>query len=149
MGEQHSGVHYTSGSLARLAGVSTDTLRHYERLGLLAKPSRTAAGYRQYPSAALERVRLVRRALAVGFSLKDLARILRVRERGGAPCREVRALAAVKLDEMERRLEELAAVRDQLGALIKEWDRKLALTPDGERAGLLESLTDSQQGRQP
>jgi DNA-binding transcriptional MerR regulator len=126
VGEQQSGICYSSGSLARLAG-----------------------GYRQYPAAALDRVRLVRRALAVGFSLKDLARILRVRERGGAPCREVRALASAKLHEIERRLEELAAVRDQLGALIEEWDQKLARTPDGERAGLLESLTDSPRGRQP
>ena len=149
MGEQQTGTFYTSGSLARSAGVSSDTIRHYERLGLLAKPARTSGGYRQYPPAALDRVLLVRRALAVGFSLKELARILRVREGGGAPCREVRALAASKLDQVKRRMEELATVRDQLGALIQDWDRKLARTPEGQRAGLLESLAESSRGRQP
>nr|MDQ5839375.1 MerR family transcriptional regulator [Acidobacteriota bacterium] len=81
-----------AGELARAAGVSTDTLRHYERKGVLACPRRSANGYREYPADALARVRLVRRALAVGFTLDELARILRARERGVAPCREVREL---------------------------------------------------------
>ena len=59
---------YRSGELAELAGVSTDTLRHYERKGVLARPLRTANDYRQYPATALQRVRLVRRALSVGFT---------------------------------------------------------------------------------
>ena len=58
-----------SGELARLVGVSTDTLRHYERLGLLEIPARTSGGYREYSSGSLERVRLIRRALSIGFSL--------------------------------------------------------------------------------
>src|SRR6266852_2726010 len=95
---------YRSGELARLCGVSTDTLRHYERIGVLAKPRRSDAGYRQYPSAAVARVQLVRRALGLGFSLAELTRLLRVRDRGGAPCREVRALAAAKLDQVEKQL---------------------------------------------
>ena len=129
-----------SGELARLCGVSTDTLRHYERVGVLAKPPRTSAGYRRYPSAALERVRLVRRAMAVGFSLEELARVLRIRDNGGAPCRQVWQLAASKLEEVERRIEELATLRDQLKTLLREWDGRLARTPPGHRAGLLEAL---------
>src|ERR1039458_5579184 len=70
-----------SGELARLSGVSTDTLRHYERVGVLAKPPRTNSGYRRYPASALERVRLVRRAMSVGFSLEELARVQRVRDK--------------------------------------------------------------------
>jgi len=68
-----------SGELARLAGVSTDTLRHYERLGLLPKAQRTEGGYRQYTAQSLERVRLIRRALTIGFSLPELTVILKMR----------------------------------------------------------------------
>jgi DNA-binding transcriptional MerR regulator len=132
-----------SGELARLSGVSTDTLRHYERIGVLAKPPRTNSGYRRYPPSALERVRLVRRAMSVGFSLEELARVLRVRDNGGAPCRQVRDLAVAKLETIERRLEELALVRDQLEKLLKDWDGRLARTAPGQRAGLLESLIRS------
>jgi MerR family copper efflux transcriptional regulator len=130
-----------SGELARLSEVSTDTLRHYERVGVLAKPPRTNGGYRQYPSSALERVRLVRRAMSVGFSLEELARVLRVRDKGGAPCRQVRDLAASKLELIERRIEELALVRDQLEKLLKEWDGRLAGTAPGDRAYLLDSIS--------
>ena len=98
-----------AGELARAAGVSTDTLRHYERKGVLARPRRSRNGYREYPPEALERVLLVRRALGVGFTLAELARILRVRDRGGAPCREVRELAAAKLAGVEEQLRALAA----------------------------------------
>jgi DNA-binding transcriptional MerR regulator len=90
-----------SGELARRAGVSADTIRHYERLGLLKAPPRTQSGYREYPREALDRVRLIRRALAVGFSLSQLAEILRVRDRGGIPCRTVFAGAQSKLEQLD------------------------------------------------
>jgi DNA-binding transcriptional MerR regulator len=129
-----------SGELARLAGVSTDTLRHYERKGVLAVPRRSENGYREYPAEALERVRLVRRALSVGFTLEELARVFRDRERGGVPCRAVREMAATKLAEIETRLSELKDVRDRLQTIIQGWDARIARTPGGARAGLLESL---------
>ncbi|HEX8351559.1 MAG TPA: MerR family DNA-binding protein, partial [Pyrinomonadaceae bacterium] len=126
--------------------VSTDTLRHYERKGVLARPRRAANGYRQYPAGALARVLLVRRALAVGFTLDELARVLSVRDRGAAPCREVRALAAAKLAEVEERLAQLVELRDELRATLKDWDGRLAKTTDGGRAGLLESLAAGKGG---
>ena len=129
-----------AGELARLCGVSTDTLRHYERIGVLAKPRRSEAGYRQYPAAAVTRVQLVRRAVGLGFSLAELARLLRVRDRGGAPCREVRALAAAKLEQLELQLTDLAALRDHLRELLADWDQRLKRTPEGVPAGLLEVL---------
>ncbi len=132
-----------SGELAREAGVSTDTLRHYERLGLLPKPLRTSSGYRQYPPQALERVRLIRRALLVGFTLPELARILKTRDRGGAPCREVHAIAKAKLRDVEEQLASLHSLRDHLEHLVNNWDARLAEVRDGERAGLLESLAGS------
>lgn len=129
-----------AGELARAAGVSTDTLRHYERKRVLGAPRRSANGYREYPPEALERVLLVRRALAFGFTLDELARVLRTRERGGVPCREVRALAALKLEEVESRLRELRVLRGELRAILGEWDARLSGAADGGRAGLLESL---------
>ena len=133
-----------AGELARASGVSTDTLRHYERKGVLAAPRRSANGYREYPAEALARVLLVRRALSVGFTLDELAQVLRARERGRAPCREVRALAARKLAGVEERLRELAAVREELREALADWDSRLAKTEEGGRARLLESLATSE-----
>jgi DNA-binding transcriptional MerR regulator len=125
---------------ARAAGVSTDTLRHYERKGLLPGVTRTAAGYRRYPAAVVQRVLLIQRALVVGFSLPDLQRVLGVRDTGGAPCRSVRDLVGKRLEELNRRIEELISLREDLRVLLDEWDTTLAKTPQGQRAHLLESL---------
>src|SRR5947207_13697006 len=97
--------------VARQTGVSTDTLRHYERLKLLPLPHRTTSGYRRYPASSVDRVLLIQRALVVGFSLKDLARILGERDKGGAPCRQVRALVGERLGALEQRIKELIALR--------------------------------------
>jgi DNA-binding transcriptional MerR regulator len=126
--------------VARATGVSTDTLRHYERQGLLPRVTRTAAGYRQYSAATVERVLLIQRALVVGFSLADLKRVLGARDRGGAPCRSVRALVGERLERLNQRIDEMRILRDELGVLLAEWDGRLARTPDGKRARLLETL---------
>ena len=131
---------FSSGELARLAGVSSDTLRHYERKGVLERPRRSSNGYRQYPADALQRVQLVRRALSLGFTLDELATILNVRDRGGAPCEEVRNLAVQKLANIETQLRDLTSLRDQLRRTLRDWDARLAHRSKGERVGLLESL---------
>jgi len=131
-----------SAALARLAGVSVDTLRHYEIKGLLPAPPRTASGYREYPPEALGRVRLVRRAVALGFTLDELGRILAVRDRGGAPCRSVRALAQSKLETIESRLAALKEARDLMQLVLARWDDLLAASPPDGRAGLLDALED-------
>jgi DNA-binding transcriptional MerR regulator len=134
-----------SGELARRAGLSPDTLRHYERVGVLAKPARSANNYRIYPETALDRVLLIRRALAFGFSLAELAVVLRERDRGGLPCRKVRALAALKLASTETRLAELTRLRDDLRLLLENWDRRLEGARPGKRAHLLDSLSVNSQ----
>jgi len=133
------------GELALLCAVSTDTIRHYESLGVIAPAERSANGYRRFPRSAADRVRLVRRAIAIGFSLDEIARIFRRRASGEAPCRDVRALAAEKLDDVTRRIEEMTAVRDDLKAVIEQWDVRLAASPDGRPAFLLESLAKGEQ----
>ena len=115
---------------------------------MLARPHRTAAGYRQYPAGAEARVRLVRRALALGFTLAELARILRAKDRGGAPCREVRALAAGKLEQVEAatgRPDQRCATT--CAACSTDWDDRLKGTPEGNRAYLLEMLLELPSGK--
>lgn len=138
-----------SGQLAGKAGVSVDTLRHYERRGLLPAARRLANGYRSYPPEALERVLLIQRALSVGFSLDELARLLRARDRGHHPCREVRALAASKLEQVEERLETLARFRAALQATLRDWDARLRKRRDGEPARLLEALVTGAGNQTP
>jgi MerR family transcriptional regulator, copper efflux regulator len=129
-----------SGDLALVAGVSTDTLRHYERLGILKKPPRTDGGYRAYPADALDRVNLIRNALASGFTLRELSTILRVRDGGGAPCQQVAELAREKVRQLKIQISQLVLLRDSLKQTVREWDRRLKQVPNGDRAGLLESL---------
>ena len=131
----------SSGELADLAGVSRDTLRHYERKGVLPRPLRGHNAYRQYPPEALQRVQLVRRALSVGFTLDELAKVLKVRDAGGAPCEEVRKLAAQKLINVQDQLRELTELRDELQETLSDWDARLARQARGKRANLLESLS--------
>jgi len=128
------------GALARATGLSPDSLRLYERLGLLPSPPRTAGGFREYPASAERRVRVIQAALALGFTLEELAGVLRQRDAGGAPCRQVRALAGEKLVALEQRLAELRTLRRVLQRTLESWDARLAGTPAGTRVGLLEAL---------
>lgn len=130
-----------SGELSRAVGVSADTLRHYERLGILKKPPRTQGGYRVHPPESLDRVLLIRNALASGFTLKELASILRVRDAGVAPCRQVAELAHEKVERLGARIVELTRLRNSLMRTAREWDRRLGRTSPGGRANLLESLS--------
>lgn len=128
------------GKLAEAAGTSRDTLRHYERKGVLKPPLRSAKGYRLYSPAHVERIKMIRRALAVGFTLDEIARIFAERERGKAPCREVYALAAKKLNSVNERIIELEAMRGELETLVAEWDEKLQKASENKPVRLLEDL---------
>src|SRR4030095_2506914 len=130
---------WSIGNLAKATGTSTDTLRHYERKGVLTS-KRLHNGYRVYPEDAVERVRTVRKALAVGFTLDELSVVFRIFDQGGAPCHQVRSIAANKLAEIESHLREVTALRDELKVALKEWDLRLAKTASGQRAGLLQAL---------
>jgi len=134
----HSGS-WAIGELAKATGVSSDTLRHYERKGVLHS-QRAGNGYRQYPEDALERVRMVRQGLAIGFTLDELQTIFKIFDRGGAPCEQVRSLAANKLAQIETHLQEVIALRDDLKNALEDWDQRLAKTASGQRAGLLKTL---------
>jgi DNA-binding transcriptional MerR regulator len=134
--------HFSPRELAELLGVSTDTLRHYERKGVLAPPHRGPNGYRQYAAESFERLQLVRRAMAVGFTLDELARFLKERDRGGSPCASVRQLASMKLTEVDERIRELKTLRNELKTTLDDWDLRLANRQNGERANLLDHLPE-------
>lgn len=132
------------GALARASGISVDSLRHYERIGVVATPGRTAGGFREYPVEALRRVRVVQGALALGFSLGELAGIFRERAAGRAPCRRVRELAGEKLRALDRDIAERRRLRRGLARTLAAWDARLARTEPGRPAGLLDALADLQ-----
>ncbi len=131
-----------SGEIAKRAGVSVDTLRHYERMGVLATPCRQDNGYRDYSDAALQRVLLVRRALRLGFSLNELAPFLTLRDQGEAPCKSVHRLAQRKLEDIENQLADLSLLRDHMKKLLEDWDERMSGTPNGQQARLLDGLPE-------
>jgi DNA-binding transcriptional MerR regulator len=102
------------GQAARATGVSVQTVRYYERLGLLPRPHRTAAGYRVYAPEALSRLRFVKHAQALGFTLEEIREILRLRYDGRSPCECVRGKLEEKLERVERELAALRRFRREL-----------------------------------
>ena len=130
------------GELARRTGLSPDSLRHYERLGLLTSVGRTPAGQRLFHVSAERQVRVVQAALSVGFGLDELAGILAERRRGGVPCRRVRALAGTKLTRIEEELRLLRRTRTALRDVLRDWDVRLAGAAPGAPSGLLQALAE-------
>jgi len=132
-----------SSELARAAGVSTDTLRHYERLGVLARAPRIQSGYRMYPADSLDRVNMIRHALQLGFTLAELAEILRTRDRGGVPCKRVLGMLEGKLQSLENQIKELEQLRKYMEQIVIDWRSKFDQTKTGTRAHLLHTLVAS------
>lgn len=127
------------GELARASGVAIDTLRYYERIGLLPKIRRSENGYRDYPPEAQNRIRVIRNAVDLGFPLKEIASVLRVRDAGGSPCRQVRDYARTVVAQLDRRIAEMKSERRAMLKMIDQWNARLAKARDGERVHLLET----------
>ena len=108
------------GEAARQAGVNIDTLRYYERQGVVEKPPRTRSNYRVYPEDTVRRVRFVKRAQELGFSLKEIKGLLALRARRGARCEDVREQAVRKIEEIEEKIRSLEAMKAALGKLAEE-----------------------------
>lgn len=106
------------GELAARTGVTSKALRHYERVGLLA-PARAESGYRDYPIAALGRVRFIVAGRRVGLSLAELREILDVRDRGDAPCTRALAVIDQRLREVQERIASLSALQAELSAIAE------------------------------
>ena len=108
----------TIGLLARAAEVNVETIRYYQRRGLLEEPPKPPRGRRRYSSVVVRRVRFIKRAQLLGFTLEEVKSLLRLED--GQSCRETRLLAEQKLSAIERRLTDLTRVRRVLKALIAE-----------------------------
>jgi MerR family mercuric resistance operon transcriptional regulator len=106
----------TIGRLARAAGVHVETVRYYQRRGLLTTPRKPPGGVRRYPAEALTRLRFIKRAQALGFSLRDIRELLAL---DAGSCRETRTLAEARLADIEARLRDLAHMRGLLQRLVR------------------------------
>ena len=126
------------GEAAAELGVGVQTLHYYEREGLILPPPRSASGYRIFPPDLMERLRFIRRAQALGLSLAEIKETLELAEIGESPCGRVQAALAQKLEEVDHRLSELRAFRDQLHDLIESAPRLQAESPAGRVCAIVE-----------
>lgn len=110
----------TIGRLARASGLSVETIRYYEREGILPEPARTPANYRLYAAESVERLHFVRRAKSLGFSLAEIRTLLALQQGGDRS--DVRALALSHLEDIEQRLRDLSAMRQALRQAVADCD---------------------------
>ena len=118
------------GEVARRTGIPTGAIRFYEREKLVAAPTRTASGYRQYSERAIREIDFIKRAQRLGLSLDQIREILSL-GRKGQPCARVVAICQQHLDEIERRMAELRALRQHLLATVESARSGCGVTPDG------------------
>jgi len=126
----------TIGKLAKLTTVTVETIRHYQRLGLLKEPEKPESGYRCYSADAVVRIRFIKRAQQAGFALKEIATLLSL---DGAHCSEVRQLAEYKCWQIDQQINDLTALRQVLATLVKDCHQTVAL----ERCAILDAFTDT------
>ena len=107
-------AHLTIGRIARDAGTGVETIRFYERQGLLAKPARTISGYRSYAPEVIWRLRFIRHAKELGFSLREIKELLSLRVTAGKSCGDVKSRAAQKIAEVDRKIASLTRIRRPL-----------------------------------
>jgi MerR family mercuric resistance operon transcriptional regulator len=111
------------GRVATAVGVNVETIRYYQRRGLLQVPMKPLAGYRNYPPEMVKRIRFIKRAQALGFTLEDVAGLLQLNDSDA--CTKTRDLAARKLALIEQKISELTNMRGALSKLVDQCDRKL------------------------
>ncbi len=134
----------TIGKAARTAGVGVETIRFYERKGLIDRPLKPPrAGFRVYPEETIQRIRFIRQAQAIGFSLHEINELLSLRADPAADCSNVREQASVKLEEVNRKITRLEDIRDALQDLIAACPGRGALRV----CSIMETLAASDDGR--
>jgi len=111
---------FTIGQVAKQANVNIETLRYYERRGLIPRPRRTVANYRVYSSDNLRRVKFIKQAQGLGFSLQEIKKLLALRATPRARCADVRTYAAYKIEDIDEKIRSLARMRKTLERLIAE-----------------------------
>jgi DNA-binding transcriptional MerR regulator len=124
------------GEVAKASGIGIETLRFYEKSGLLDQPSRTESGYRLYDSDVLTRLDFIKRAQVLGFSLDEIRRIIADKRAGQSPCAEVREIVRHRLTELDERMREMKRYRNDLAKALAEWEQTGDV--DGHVCGLIE-----------
>jgi MerR family transcriptional regulator, copper efflux regulator len=127
------------GEVSKLSGIGIETLRFYEKSGLLDRPHRTGSGYRLYDSEVLERLAFIKRAQVLGFSLDEIKRIIAEKRAGQSPCAEVREIVRQRLVELDERLAQMRRYRKELAQALGEWEK--AGDTVGHICGLIEGTT--------
>lgn len=122
--------------LAGRVGVNAETLRYYERRGLLSEPPRTSGGYRDYPNRAVELLRFIKRAQELGFTLDEVEELLHLDNGGPDSCDAARALAEQRRDDLAARIRDLQRMHDSLSDLVSTCDLPRA----DRRCALLEAI---------
>lgn len=125
----------TIGKLAEAAGVNVETIRYYQRRGLLEEPAKPLNGQRRYSLEQAKRVRFIKRAQALGFTLAEIGQLLLLNE--ARSCKTTRMLAAHKLELIDEKMADLGAVRKALGKLVQQCD-----TGDGAKCPIIDALVD-------
>jgi Hg(II)-responsive transcriptional regulator len=128
-----------SSQVADQAGVNVQTLRYYERRGLLPEPERSRSGYRSYNTQAVRTVRFVKRAQSLGFTLEEIESLLQLAAGGPDSCAAANALATEKIAQLEHKIADLTAMRDSLGQLVATCRR----SPSRRLCPLIEAIEDS------
>lgn len=133
----------TIGALADAAGVGRETVRFYEREGLVADPRGSGHGYRLYPPETVTRLRFIRRAQQLGFTLSEISELLQLRADDEAACEAVEARARRKLADVESKIADLRRIGDALARLVERCE---ARQPTGD-CPILEELEDGAGAR--
>ena len=110
----------TIGQVARQTGVSVETIRYYEKEGLVDEPERNPSGYRQYPAETIKRILFIQRAKAIGFTLREIHDLLSIQEKPEACCGDVLSRAESKMAEIEAKINELQRMKNALQTLTTE-----------------------------
>jgi DNA-binding transcriptional MerR regulator len=135
---------YAIGELATLSGVKVPTIRYYEQVGLLAAPPRTNGNQRRYDEAAVERLRFIAHARAMGFPMDSIKSMLRLSRHPDEPCEDLDALVADRLMEVEERISRLNRLRAELMAMLDSHQHGRVAD-----CRIIEVLSDAEQPREP
>jgi MerR family transcriptional regulator, copper efflux regulator len=129
------------GQVATAAGLGVETVRYYERRGLIPEPARSDAGYRLYPADTVRRLRFIVRAKTLGFTLQEVGELLSLRARPGAGCADVQSQAEAKIEDIDARLVQLEAMKRTLSELVKRCDGQGSTS----ECPILDALSDDER----
>lgn len=130
----------TIGNLAKQAEVTVETIRYYQRIGLLDEPGKPFSGYRHYPHHAIARIRFIKRAQQAGFTLKEIAQLLSLDD---DHCADVRKIAEQKCQQIDAQIKDLIALRNVLDSLIKRCQNDAS----AEHCSLIDALSNNSDSK--